>query len=188
MNFIAAFTAAEGHAPTLEEIRAHLRVAAVSTVHHHVARLVEKGYLERSWNRGRSLVPGPSAAPASAVRLVPVTGIVSRGGRVVPRPAGGEVAVAGELARSGATYALRVRTYELRDESIRRGDTLLVGPRRRDRPGSLLVISLGAGYVLARMGRGKRRRPAPLAAGEDEWRTLTARVDGVVVGLVRSDP
>src|SRR6185295_17820996 len=56
-DFVCTFIAEQGYSPSLEEIGARFELASVATVHKHVAQLVAKGWLRKSWNRSRSLEP-----------------------------------------------------------------------------------------------------------------------------------
>jgi repressor LexA len=185
LNFIAAYTAGAGCAPSLEEIRDHLGVSSVSTVHEHVANLIDKGYLERRWNQARSIVTARTAGRAATPRLVPVLGTVSRDGRVQLKRVSGEVGVPGDLARARGTYALSVREDGLREEGIQRGDTLVVEPRDAAGPGKLVVVSAGTRLTLARTGRRGIVTPLADAGARLSTRGSGLVVSGVVVGLVR---
>ena len=185
LNFIAAYTAGAGCAPSLEEIRDHLGVSAVSTVHEHVANLIDKGYLERGWNQARSIVAARIARSAVTPRMVPVLGTVSRGGRVQLRKVSGEVGVPGDFARAQGTYALSVTEDGLRDEGIRRGDTLVVEPLDAAGAGKLVVVSTGLKLTLARTGRRGIVTPLTAAGARSSRCGKGVVVSGVVVGLLR---
>lgn len=185
MNFIVAHTAGAGCAPSLVEIRDHLGVSSVSTVHEHVANLIDKGYLERQWNQARSIVPVRIAGDTATPRLVPVLGTVSRDGKVQLKRVSGEVGVPGDLARTRGVYALSVREDGLREEGIRRGDTLVVEPRDVAGPGKLVVVSAGPRLTLARTGRRGIITPLTAAGARLSTRGRGVVVSGVVVGLVR---
>lgn len=54
LEYIKAYSAKHGYAPSLEETRKHFGLASVSTVHHYVTKLTEGGYLSREPNHPRS--------------------------------------------------------------------------------------------------------------------------------------
>lgn len=56
LTFLQVRIAADGYAPSLEEIGQHFGLTSLATVHKHVTNLDRKGYLTRQWNRSRSIV------------------------------------------------------------------------------------------------------------------------------------
>lgn len=57
LAFIRSYVAAKGYAPSLHEIGAALGLSSLATVHKHLENLKEKGYIERQWNKSRSMLP-----------------------------------------------------------------------------------------------------------------------------------
>jgi site-specific DNA-methyltransferase (adenine-specific) len=55
LDFVQQNTMQNGYAPSLEEIRKRFKLASVSTVHFHVTRLKESGYLDKIENKARSI-------------------------------------------------------------------------------------------------------------------------------------
>ena len=186
LNFVSAFTGAEGYAPTLEEIRDHMSVSAVSTVHEHIERLIEKGYLSRGWNQSRSIALTPGAMRQRAMRLVPLEGRVSSG-RVERFQDSDEVGVPEALLGKDAAYALRVSDDSLLGEGIRDGDTLVVGKTTQAENGALVVAAVAKGNATV-VRYTKRGRKIKLTSDETSVVELAnkVRLHGVVVGLLRS--
>ncbi len=83
LEFIKSFVEEQGYSPSLEEIKAHLGLSSVATVHKHVSHLVEKGYLQKAWNRSRSVEL--VSAPAAQIEQLPLPRSQSRPWRS-PRP------------------------------------------------------------------------------------------------------
>jgi repressor LexA len=54
LDVIRDFIERQGYSPSLEEIGAELGLSSVATVHKHVSLLVDKGFVQRSWNQNRS--------------------------------------------------------------------------------------------------------------------------------------
>src|ERR1035437_8984450 len=55
LDFLKTYSKDKGHAPSLDEIRRHFKLASVSTAHYYVARLQKEGYLEKESNQPRSI-------------------------------------------------------------------------------------------------------------------------------------
>ena len=186
LNFVGRFLQTEGYAPSLDEIRSHLGLSAVSTVHEHIAHLASKGYLTRGWNRSRSLSLTGKGAPG-ATRRVRVTGSVARGGWVRRRREGPTVEVPSHMG-GAAAFALRVRDDGFRAQGILASDLLIVDPAAPVAGDVVLVGVKGRGVVVRRFepmddnvrllpvtGRGRALRVKKSEAG----------IEGVVVGLMR---
>ena len=50
LDFIKSYKNRYQYAPSLEEIKKHLRLSSVSTAYHHVRRLQEGGHLQKEHN------------------------------------------------------------------------------------------------------------------------------------------
>lgn len=189
LAFVTAFIETEGYAPTLEEIRAHIGLAAVSTVHEHIERLIEKGYLTRGWNQSRSIAIAPEVAVHRSARLISLMGTVAAGSPIEAVPDPEDISVPEELIGKGETFALRANGDSMVDEGILDGDTLIVEHAEVAENG-MLVIALIRGNDVAvkrfyrRGGRvelvsANERHPPMVLSARD------VRIQGVVVGLLR---
>jgi repressor LexA len=54
VTFITTYSEAQGISPTLNEIRLHLSLRSLATVHKHLENLRCKGYINRARNQSRS--------------------------------------------------------------------------------------------------------------------------------------
>ena len=86
LDFVRAFTNTEGYSPSLEEIKKHLSLSSVSTVHYHVKKLEQSGYIQAENRRARKLhvssdtiasQEGPPRLPV--IFSVPVYGYANAG-------------------------------------------------------------------------------------------------------------
>lgn len=73
LDFIKSCAEKEAYAPSLDEIKKHLGLASVSTVHYHVNRLRESGYLEKTDHRPRSLNVRPNEITTGAEQEAPAS-------------------------------------------------------------------------------------------------------------------
>jgi repressor LexA len=175
-DYVCSFIAEHGYSPSLEEIGARFELASVATVHKHVAQLVAKGWLRKSWNRSRSLEP-VGADPAGEGLTLPMLGVVAAGAPIEAIEVEERIAVPRELVRKPDTsFVLRVRGDSMIDEQPRDGDYVVVeAPRgarretvragpRRGHAQKALPRARGCGScrqrALSPMGSGARRGSA----------------------------
>jgi len=195
VDFIRNFQTERGYAPSLEEIAAHLGLSAVSTVHEHLTNLTGKGVLRRGRNRARSIEPlagvdavGPTPVGAATVE-VPLLGTVAAGEPIEAIEIPESVALPGELAGRGETFALRVKGDSMVGDGILDGDLIVVERRRRLENGAMAVVLLGGAEVTVKRfyheGERVRLRPSNPAMEDIVLPAAEVEVRGVVVGLFR---
>ena len=71
LDFINTFSMEHGYPPSVREICAEVGLRSTSTVHAHLKKLQEAGYLEANDHKSRALTP---VAGASMVPRVPILG------------------------------------------------------------------------------------------------------------------
>ena len=76
LDYINEFSLEHGYPPSVREIGAEMGLRSPSTVHAHLKKLQEAGYLEPTEHKSRALTPvqGPSMVPR-----VPILGRVTAG-------------------------------------------------------------------------------------------------------------
>lgn len=168
LNYIVSFLSVEGRPPSLDEIRAHMKLSAVSTVHEHVTQLVDKGYLSRQWNHTRSLELTEDLGVSRAAVLVPHYGRLLADRPFPPRGSEEEIAVPASLVGSGACFAVTAADDSFSAENIYAGDTLVI--EKTDEVA-------GGAWSLVESNRG-----VELISGDG---IPGGRVVGRVVGLIR---
>jgi repressor LexA len=185
LEFIRTFQASRGYAPSLEEIAAHFKLSAVSTVHEHLANLGRKGLLRRGWNRARSIEP----LGGREAREVPLLGTVAAGAPIEAIEVPENVVLPSDLAGRGETFVLRVKGESMVGDGILDGDLIIVEKRRRVENGALAVVLLrGAEATVKRFyqeGAVVRLKPSNPAVAEIVVPAAEVEVRGIVVGLVR---
>ncbi|MDH3216666.1 MAG: transcriptional repressor LexA [Candidatus Krumholzibacteria bacterium] len=188
--YIGTFLSSEGRAPTLTEIRDHLGLSAVSTVHEHIENLIIKGYLTRDWNGRRSIELTRRAIARGAARVVSLAGSLKNGGlTIADERCRDEVAVPRALAGAGNVTAIRVIGDSLVGEGICDGDTLIIEQTSAPRSGAMVLVKVRRrGVLIRRFFRSGEsvRLVAPNKRGRP-IKTRAAEVDivSVVVGLQR---
>ncbi len=189
LKFITAFLEAEGYAPSLEEIRDHFGLAAVSTVHEHLEKLTAKGYLVREWNQSRSLSLTPELMTRRSARIIPLLGRVAAGTPIEAVPDTEEISVPETFTGSKETYALEVNGDSMIDEGILDGDTLVVEKRSSAENGELVIALIKNSDVAVKRLYKSGKKIKLISANESHPPMLFSagevRIQGIVVGLLR---
>jgi repressor LexA len=136
-EYVRSYTIEHGYAPSLMEIRDHLGLSAVSTVHEHLVNLEIKGFLKREDHKARSSMPATMTG-APAVSL-PLLGVVMAGPPTESFVSEETISVPGHLVGRGVHYGLRVLGESMRDENILPGDILVVRQTNRAERGELVI-------------------------------------------------
>lgn len=175
-----------GVAPSLHEIREAMDLKAVSTVHGHVKRLIDGGFLNRAPHDKRGLAvvhPGVEWLVA-----VPWTGVIAAGQPIEALSTEESLLVPSFLLRSGKHFVLKVRGDSMIDDGIHDGDWIILQKRETAADGETAAVLLNGEVTLKRYyreGGTIRLQPAnpqmePLRVPESDL-----QVQGVVVGLMR---
>ena len=115
LDFIKLFQKKRGYSPSLEEIKKHLRLSAVSTVHHHIKSLEDFGYLSKEDNQPRAI----ELYEKEPMVQVPLTGTITAGQPIEAVEERELIAVPkNKLPRSGDVFALRVAGESMIEENI----------------------------------------------------------------------
>ena len=188
VDFIRRYRERRGISPTQREICEAFGFSSFGTLQKHIRLLLEKGVLERDWNKRRSLVlAGEELRPRA--QEIPLYGRIAAG-RPIEVVAGDEsVTVPELLTRKGENFVLRVTGLSMIEDGVEDGDYIVVNRREKAASGEMVVAMVGGEATLKRyylQGDGRVRlqpaneRMSPLYFREDE-----VDVQGVVVGLMR---
>ena len=79
LRYIERYINENGYAPTLTEIKEFLGVKALSTVHEHLIKLEDKGFLERCDGKRSIKLKIKSGDYAGAMIDVPLVGLITAG-------------------------------------------------------------------------------------------------------------
>ncbi|MEK7612267.1 MAG: transcriptional repressor LexA [Patescibacteria group bacterium] len=123
-DFVIASTAKKGYAPSLQEIKHHFKLRAVSTVHQHVSALEEMGLLNKQINKPRSI----TISRSEKLVKVPLLGAIAAGQPLTLFDVEKETIAVPQnrIPLSGDVYALRVIGNSMVEENINDGDIILV--------------------------------------------------------------
>jgi repressor LexA len=189
LDYLQDFIQQHGYAPSLEEIGRHFGLSSLATVHKHLSNLQEKGVINRSWNRSRSLELLTGRTASRSVE-VPLLGYVAAGMPIEAVNSPETISVPEALASARRdTYVLRVRGDSMIDEQIRDGDWVIIEDRKQADNGETVVALVGGQDVTLKKfyrenGR-IRLQPANTAMQPIYVNPDDVQVQGVVVGVMR---
>jgi len=194
---ITEFMAQQGRPPTRADLARALGLRNRQGIDQHLRALERKGYLqiEPGIARGLRLLHGeaPGEPASQHTALLPLYGRVAAG---VPALAQSniedEIALDRSLFRPRADFLLRVHGQSMRDAGIAHRDILAVHRTTEAVNGQIVVARLGDEATVKfyrRSGALLRLEPAnpEFAPLEIDLRTQPWQIEGIVVGIVRTD-
>ena len=128
LDFIKSYKTKNGVSPSLEEIRDHLKLSAVSTAHYHVQRLIDEGYIQKEANHPRAATPFGDSRTVN----IPILGNIAAGQPIeaIENPSEHIAITLDDVGKSGPLYALRVVGNSMIEEGIYDGDIVVI--RKQD--------------------------------------------------------
>ncbi|KKS86791.1 MAG: LexA repressor, partial [Microgenomates group bacterium GW2011_GWC1_43_11] len=192
LDFIIQFVQRFGFAPTLREIGNSMGITSVATIHEHVEKLRQKGFIKKldGTARGLEIIKENyrSGSNQSAVEL-PVLGFIAAGVPLEPyTDPNYYVGVAPHMISSGkANYILQVKGKSMIDDGIMDGDFVIVQHQQDAQNGDIVVALLPNGCAtLKRIYFEKDRiKLMPANAAMSPIFTTHVKIQGKVVGLLR---
>ena len=185
-DFIAAFRARRGYAPSFDEIRRHLGVSSLNAVAKLVAQLRRRGYLGPAPPNAKRWL-APPAHRAEGV-TIPLLGVVAAGRPIEPVEALEEIEIPAAMTGPGERYALRVRGDSMIEDGIHDGDIVVVRRARRAENGETVVALVDGDATLKRFhlaGTRVELRPANAALAPIRVAADRVEIRGILVGLLR---
>ncbi len=190
LDFVDAFIADHGYAPSFEEIARAFHYSSLATVHEHLSNLERKGYIRKSYNESRSIEVVREDGERSALEL-PLLGTVAAGLPIEAIEDSETLSVPADMVRRGReNFVLRVQGDSMIDEQIRDGDYIVVASQPTAEDGEVVVALVGGDSATVKKlyrepGNRIRLQPAnpnmqPLVVDADD-----VQIQGVVVGLIR---
>ncbi|MGH7788971.1 MAG: transcriptional repressor LexA [Candidatus Binatia bacterium] len=187
-DFLGGYLAANGYAPTLEEIGVQFKLNSLATVHKHLTNLEQKGVIRRTWNHSRAIELVPPTQARSATAL-PLLGRVAAGRPIEALETSDDITVPDEFIRRENTFVLRVVGSSMVGDGILDGDYIVVEERPTANNGETVVATLDGEATVKRFYRDKpgtvRLQPANDAMSPIICREKDLAVRGVVVAVLR---
>ena len=150
-DFIVAYARKHGYPPTVREIGAEVGLASPSTVHVHLAKLEDAGFLRRDPTKPRALelVGRDGAAAHEAVQgrtvpVLPLVGEIAAGSPLLAEQNIEDyVAVPEPLAGGHDEFLLRVRGESMIEAGIMPGDFVVVRRQQTADDGDIVAALVG---------------------------------------------
>ena len=188
IDFLSGFTTTNGYSPSYEEIASGLGLNSLATVHKHVTNLQNKGLLQRSHNRSRSIDVLPQRPAKKAYDRLPLLGRIAAGKPVEAIETAESISL-GDIIGTREVYALEVRGDSMRDEHIVSGDYVLVERTRTAREGEIVVALIdGSDATLKRFyreGNLIRLQPSNTEMAPIYAPAASVSIQGKVLGVLR---
>jgi repressor LexA len=148
-DFIVAYARKHGYPPTVREIGAEVGLASPSTVHVHLAKLEQAGYVRRDPTKPRALeLVGEERTrrEAGEVHVLPLVGEIAAGGPLLAEQNVEDyLGVPEPLSRGDDEFLLRVKGESMLDAGILPGDYVVVRKQSTAENGDVVVALAGEG-------------------------------------------
>lgn len=195
-NFICEYVAQNSFPPSVREIAAGVGVSSPATIQGHINALVQKGLLERSSGRSRTLsvveapdspalITDPSTSVGEII-AVPLVGRVAAGSPILAEENIEETLVLPASYVHGETFMLRVHGDSMINVGIFDGDLVIVRKSETAQNGDIVVALIEDGATVKTFYREAQRvRLQPENDTMEPFYPEDVRIAGVVVGLMR---
>ncbi|MEK7065588.1 MAG: transcriptional repressor LexA [Patescibacteria group bacterium] len=192
LDFIIQFTQRHGFAPTLKEIGDAMGTKSPATVHEHIDKLRQKGFVKKLDGTARGLevvVEKYRTGDNQAAVEVPVLGYIAAGTPLEPlTDPNYYISVApGMIAANKASYVLQVKGTSMIDDGILDGDYVVIQHQQDAKNGDIVVALLPSGLAtLKRIYFEKDRiKLMPANSQMSPIFATHVKIQGRVVGLIR---
>ncbi len=192
LDFITQFIQRYGYAPTLKEIGEALGTSSPATVHEHLDRLRQKGFIRKldGTARGIEVVKeqyrtGATQAPVE----LPVLGFIAAGAPLEPyTDPNFYISVAPNMIASNKpSYVLQVKGTSMIEDGILDGDYVVIQHQQDAQNGDIVVALLPNGLAtLKRIYFEKERiKLMPANSQMSPIFATHVKIQGRVVGVIR---
>lgn len=202
-DYICSFTREHGYPPSVREIGTAIGLSSPSTVHSHLHKLEEAGYIRRDPNKPRTIeIFGPGfEGTESGVRLagitqdldsnsisLPVIGRVAAGVPILAEQNVEEVfKLPTSVVGDASSFVLKVRGESMINVGILDGDYIIVKEQHDARNGEIVVALIDDSATVKTFYREKDRiRLQPENDSMDPIYAVNPTILGRVTGLLRS--
>lgn len=191
LDFVHSYFKKNEVSPSLEEIKKHLKLSSVSTAHHHIKVLQNKGYLYKEENKARSI----SVFEGEKLVKIPVVGRIAAGQPILAFQDEKEsIAVSqSKINPTNNYFALKVIGQSMIDENINDGDIVVVKQQATANNGEKVVALIdNSEATLKKFYRedgqirlepaNKSVEPIIIQKGEHD-----VTIQGIVIDIIRNE-
>lgn len=188
LDYIRKEIRERGYPPSVREIGEAIGLSSSSTVHGHLARLEEKGFLRRDPDKPRAIeITGERQLRQQRLVTIPLVGRVTAGQPVLAVENVEETyALPYDLVRGDSVFMLRVEGESMIDAGIHDGDLVMVRSQDSAANGEIVVALLDDEATVKRFfNEGDRIRLQPENTSMTPIYARDVKVLGRVIGLFR---
>ncbi|OGG36028.1 repressor LexA [Candidatus Gottesmanbacteria bacterium RIFOXYB1_FULL_47_11] len=192
LEFITQFIQRYGYSPTLKEIGDALGMGSPATVHEHVDRLRQKGFINKldGTARGIEIVEQyAKAATGKNIIDLPVLGFIAAGAPLEPYsdPNFYMSVAPGMISADKPSYILQVKGTSMIEDGIMDGDFVVIQHQQDAKSGDIVVALLPNGFAtLKRIYFEKDRiKLMPANSTMSPIFATHVKIQGKCVGLIR---
>lgn len=189
LDFLTKYSVSHGYSPSLNEIKEHLGLSSVSTVHHHVKKLINSGYIINEENRPRTLETH-SRNSGDELISIPLKGTITAGEPIEAIEEYGSINVPKYTLRGhGDFFALKVKGDSMIDDGIFDGDKVIIKKQNTADNGDTVVTLINNHEAtLKKIYREKnkfRLQPANPRMDPKYYNDIELQIQGKVVSVIR---
>lgn len=188
LGIIKTYIKDYGYAPSIREMAEELGVSSPATIKQHLEALVSKGYLRKTGEAVRNIIPTKKVWSLSKSLDLPLLGLITAGEPIEALENNSEtVAVPAELISDENSYVLQVKGDSMIEDGIHDGDYVIVERNFYPKNGDVVVALLDNQYAtLKRYYREKTRiRLQPANKNYNPIYVKNPAIQGIVKGLIR---
>ena len=185
MDYIRKFSEENGYTPSVREIAKECGIKSTATVHSYLAKLQDKGYLNKATNKKRSVTFGKSSGVS-----IPLIGTVTAGQPIFAYENYEDYYTfpVGEF-KGDELFMLRVEGTSMIDAGIMNGDKIIVRRQNTAENGEIVVALVEDSATVKRFYRKNGQiilHPENEALADMIYSDGEVSILGKVVGLMRN--
>lgn len=185
-DFIRSYRERNGYSPTQREIADQFGWSSLGTVQKFLNSLIQKGFINKDYNRVRSIGLIPADIPGYSGTL-DILGIVAAGEPIRVFEDKEEYSI-DTLLKGPDLYALRVSGSSMVDDGIRDGDIIIIKKTNSAEQGQTVIALVNGEATVKRYYR--RQGEIELRPANPRMQSIFIReeevvIQGIVAGLIR---
>ena len=185
MDYIRKFSEENGYTPSVREICKECNIKSTATAHSYIAKLQDRGYLNKANNKKRSVTIGKSSGVS-----IPLIGTVTAGQPIFAYENYEDYYTfpTGEF-RGDDLFMLRVEGTSMIDAGIMNGDKIVVRRQKTAENGEIVVALVEDSATVKRFYRRDGQivlHPENEALSDMIYQDGEVSILGKVVGLIRN--